>query len=571
MRRKRIIALCIVILFYTYSSTPTHAGVSLKIEKHENINVLFMYTTLNNEETELVRKIDLLLHHFTDHVTMIPESKFTDINLASYSHIVYYGDVERTVNEHFISELAMFDGDIFVIGENVKQIQNFQFILPKNKVTIQAASFDRKKTEATPLQYGIETRDLTLKNEHVVYLYGHSHDRTIPLLVANESHYYLSLTQWDETIYFYVAEFLHTFFQINHTNEHIGYVLIDDIHPNSNEEMLLAIGEKLTARGIPYMLAVSPVFIDLDKEEKFYLSNSKKLLRVLQQLQADGATIIAKGYVRAYSTERAHMLFEFWDEMNDQFYTGEDVGPFRMAYDFANKELYEQYIEPLHKAETNYMKTRIERAIEELTYDELFPLAFTVPEYRVSKNGYEVISNHYTTLFGKLQWSDKTAQHIGAPPFITTASFLHGTTFVPETISAYSDANVSFTKDIERALLVRDSVLNITYSAYLQADELIRTIDTIEQYTNVSWLPLHETKQRVQSTNVSLASNESGTIEMERNVRWWNDLFRYFDQTVVELVLWTITAIVLTFILLFTLFTLRLRAQRKKRLFKEKK
>src|SRR5699024_10998905 len=103
-------------------------------------------------------------------------------------------------------------------------------------------------------------------------------------------------------------------------------------------------------------------------------------------------------------------------------------------------------------------------------------------------------------------------------------------------------------------------------------DVMADALDTIEAYTtNITWLDMLTTKQHVVTNDILVKTTPSGTIEVDRHVKWWDDLFFQRELSTVELVLWGITALVLTFVLLFTLFTLRLRAQRKKRLFKEQK
>lgn len=545
----------------------------LELQKHDNVNVLFIYTTLNNEETETVRQIDMLLHHFTDHVDILPDTVIDEADdVTNYSHIVYYGDVERTINERVIDLFEAFEGNIFAIGNNTKQIPRYRFMKEEQTVPIQATSFNGDNEDATSLQYNLEVKKIKAE-DYSVHLYGHSYDEKIPLLVEHERSYYLAATTLEETIYYCIAEILHHFFNIEHKEHHLGYVLIDHIHPKTDEEMLYQVGKKLSSRNIPFMLAISTVFIDNDRGKTVHLAKNKALLNVLQQLQRDGAVVIAKGYVHFYSDDPANSTYEFWDREFDQFYTGElETEPFLTLSEFTNKEAYEQYIAPYHEKEAEYIRTTVEKALKELTYNGLFPLAFTVPEYRISKNGYETVADHFSTLIGKVQWSDHTATNVGSPPFMTKASFLNETTLIPEPLSLYTDKSAFFKHEIERALLVRDSVLNVRFPVYVDADVMADALDTIEAYTtNITWLDMLTTKQHVVTNDILVKTTPSGTIEVDRHVKWWDDLFFQRELSTVELVLWGITALVLTFVLLFTLFTLRLRAQRKKRLFKEQK
>lgn len=60
----------------------------------------------------------------------------------------------------------------------------------------------------------------------------------------------------------------------------------------------------------------------------------------------------------------------------------------------------------------NVYKTKLTRAIEDLTSSGLYPLAFEAPHYTMSDYGYQIASQYFTSIFGQVQLSSTTWKNI---------------------------------------------------------------------------------------------------------------------------------------------------------------
>lgn len=77
-------------------------------------------------------------------------------------------------------------------------------------------------------------------------------------------------------------------------------------------------GEYLAEKGIPFYMALIPVYVNSETGEQVQLKDSKKLVKVLQHLQSLGGMVIAHGYTHTYRHTETGEGFEFWDSINNQ-------------------------------------------------------------------------------------------------------------------------------------------------------------------------------------------------------------------------------------------------------------
>ncbi|CAM5620865.1 hypothetical protein [Bacillus safensis FO-36b] [Bacillus safensis subsp. safensis] len=81
------------------------------------------------------------------------------------------------------------------------------------------------------------------------------------------------------------------------------YLRLGNISPVTDEKKLLELGQYVSTQHIPFLIAVTPVWVDRTTGDEVTLSDRPKLVKVLKQLQSDGASIILHGFSRTYRTE----------------------------------------------------------------------------------------------------------------------------------------------------------------------------------------------------------------------------------------------------------------------------
>ncbi len=92
----------------------------------------------------------------------------------------------------------------------------------------------------------------------------------------------------------------------------------------------------------------------------------------------------------------------------------------------------------------------------------------------------------------------------------------------------------------------------------------------MESVPGFTWLDLRARDEHVQTANVSIQTEHGGLVLQDDRNTILNRLRLVMPQSFLEQALTALASITLLFVLAFLTYTLFLRAQRKKRLFKER-
>lgn len=571
----------IMVLLLSWSIVSTNvqaAQWNLEDYQADDVHILYIYTENDQNKEIFTEKIELLLYHFTDNINMKEDDAVTeeDFNLAT--EVVYYGGSEKDVDPQIVKEIDQFKGNVIVMGHNMEQFDAYSNFNNQGMVTVHAFQVAGEKAQ-TALNKPTKFYHIEMDPSADVLLYGRKHEEKYPIMMRDGDRYYLATERMEEDLKFYLADMLHDIIPNDHEERHLAYFRLEDIHPQSDPEKLLAVGEKLNERDIPYLLVVIPVYINPDTGHRQYLEDAPELVKVLQYLQSTNGTIIAHGYTHQYRTSETGEGFEFWDVENNQFIIEEDpteeIEEIQERDDFANEQAYKEYITPLLKKEEAYIRDRVESAINELVDNDLYPLGFEPPHYTMSEQGYDIVGQYYSSIFGQIQFSTNDWEQMGNSPYVSTTSHMNGMTFYPETIGFFDELEPNsmqnMRSELEQVIQVRDSVIGGFFHPYLDASYIDEMIDVYETVPNIEWLDLKATNQYVATENIQIMSNEQGEISIEDNRTWWNKWVDSRHESFLEKALWVVTFIVGLFVLMFLLFTIRLRLQLKKRLFEERK
>lgn len=541
---------------------------------NDHVRILFIYSTKQQKVTPNVNKLDILLHHFTKYVSITSEAELTKNDMQAVTHLFYYGEDKQSLREQTIQLIDEFSGKIIVIGENIEQIPAFHGFEVESEVRINGISFEQIKGKRN-LQGNVRANQLDETSDLQILLYGYIGLDPVPIMTQKDDLFYLAVTKIEDMTLTYFAEILHDIIPNHHKKEYLAYIRLENIHPLTEPEKVLEAGELLNKRNIPYILVVKPVYKNSETGEQVHLADAKELIEVLQYLQGKNGTIISNGYANEFQSG-----YEFWDVEYDQFITKATFQEERQhifgSGDFPNEKEYEVYMETLQEQEKAYITQRVESSITELVKEDLYPLAFTAPFDAISQQGYRIVSDSFSSMFGQVQLTDDTFHSMYAPPYITTGSLLHGLTIYPDTIgdvtnfTANSDAS-TFEK-LDQALIVRDSVIGVRYQAYLGANYMERFLKQLETIPNINWLDLQNTEQSVRTQKIQLESDEMAPIVVTNELTWQDEWQEKVKQvTLFEKILWAVTFLVFIFVSLFIIIALYLRLQLKKRLFRERK
>ncbi|MFW0912119.1 DUF2334 domain-containing protein [Bacillus altitudinis] len=559
---------CLLFVLFSMLSIKdsTSAGA---LEKESR--TLIVYSTQSGETTPTVHMLDVLVGHFSTRTTILSDEQITEKNLNDSQLVIYIGEEKRTLKAQTI-RLINESKRLIAIGYNAEQLRPFsKLTFHKQDHISQIKETDDQ--EYRQLERGITAQAVQGTDLQRKFLLKKNQTEQPFVIQTKEGAAYvgmLNILQHDKLL----AEVLESLLPASNQTT-TKYLQIGKINPVTDEKKLLELGRYVTARHIPFLLAVTPIWIDPATGDEVTLSARPKLVHVLKQLQSNGASVVLHGFSRTYRTEESGKGFEFWDVKYDQPVTSNEPEKADQQLNksfFPNEKDFNAYITSNQYQEAIYTEEKLTKGIELLAQQGLYPIAFEVPNDAISLQGYEVISRHVSSLFGQVQLSDRTWKTRSASPFLTTPAMLHGMTLYPEqsidTASDQEGANILTEQTIQSMQHIQSAAIGLSYDVEAGIDGLQDVITQMDAIPSSEWLDLKKTKQTVQTQNVQIKTAGNGHIQIEQsNIAEP----KTHKRSGMENMLRILTMVVLLFIVAFAFYTLYLRLTMKKRIFKERK
>lgn len=576
-----VLSLLAVLFLMAGTGTSLHAAAGTGRDSEPR--VLVVYTTADGVLNDEVRMLDLVLGHFSSKLTYVTDEDLTRRNLNGITHLVYYGGISRELSHSTREILQSFEGKLIVLGKNVEQLgARYGFLQRNGQVDIQMVS---KPQGIDPMllddNFLVERISLV---QGEVLLEGWKGAYSYPLMVQHDHAAYFASANFTSPFSIFVSEALHEVFQQAHHEGRQALLRLEDVHPHSDPKLVWEAGSYLAEKGIPYVIALIPVYVNSETKEIVHLKEKPEIVQVLRELQKRGASIVLHGYMHQYRNSETGEGSEFWDIENNTSISKapDDETPLKKRHEWSSQSAYEDYVQSLRQYEENYMQTRMSSGIRELTELGLAPVAFEAPHYTMSQKGYEVMARHFSFVLGQIQFNDKDWRHMGAPPFVSKPAFLHGMTILPETVGYYDPASLTPMQDIrdkaKQVSFVRDGVIGMFFHPYLGLAPLKEMIAYTETMPDLHWMDVRRLGgQEISVESGGEASNLPAGSEREQQAgtvtasEWYPSAMTFLrENSGVQLVLWGIAAVVSCMVLLFLLYTWRNRANLRKQLFMER-
>ncbi|QKL20544.1 DUF2334 domain-containing protein [Bacillus altitudinis] len=559
---------CLLFVLFSMLSIKdsTSAGA---LEKE--FRTLIVYSTQSGEATPTVHMLDVLVGHFSTRTTILSDEQITEKILNDSQLVIYIGEEKRTLKAQTI-RLINESKRLIAIGYNAEQLRPFsKLTFHKQDHISQIKETDDQ--EYRQLERGITAQAVQGTDLQRKFLLKKNQTEQPFVIQTKEGAAYvgmLNILQHDKLL----AEVLESLLPASNQTT-TKYLQIGKINPVTDEKKLLELGRYVTARHIPFLLAVTPIWIDPATGDEVTLSDRPKLVHVLKQLQSNGASVVLHGFSRTYRAEESGKGFEFWDVKYDQPVTSNEPEKADQQLNksfFSNEKDFNTYITSNQHQEAIYTEEKLTKGIELLAQQGLYPLAFEVPNDAISLQGYEVISRHVSSLFGQVQLSDRTWKTRSASPFLSTPAMLHGMTLYPElsidTASDQEGVNILAEQTIQSMQHIQSAAIGLSYDVEAGIDGLQDVITQMDAIPSSEWLDLKKTKQTVETPHVQIKTTGNGHIQIEQsNIAEPKTNKRSGMENMLRM----LTMVVLLFIVAFAFYTLYLRLTMKKRIFKERK
>jgi uncharacterized protein YdaL len=262
-------------------------------------------------------------------------------------------------------------------------------------------------------------------------------------------------------------------------NRHRALVRIEDIGPMSNPDDLRAVAAALKAEGVPYSIAVYPLYVGPvrnGRQRTVHLAERPKVVRAIVEMLDGGASLVLHGY--------SHQLGDRKNPRSGE--SGTDYEFFQAHLDSAGNVVYDG---PVPGDSQGWAQERIDKALAELAGLGLpRPNMFNVPHYAASPADYAAIRDTFAARYDRGQYFSPAWD--GTPPvspyiFEQSTPFLvrdsYGSLVVPENLGYIADPSENASgpntrKDLlagaDALLTVRDSVASFFYHPFLGSARL---------------------------------------------------------------------------------------------------
>jgi len=540
--------------------------------------ILVVYTTNHNDANEDVRMLDLLLGHFSSRLQYVADDQLTMHDLDGVDYLVYYGAVSKKLPAYSTKIIGDYQGSLLAIGKNAEQLgTRFSFLSWNGEVGIQRVT-KPQGTEPIQLEVTMPIEDVSMAQGEVL-LEGWKGIYAYPLMIKHEKTAYFASASLSSPFSLGAAEALHDVFEVPHQTGHLALIRLEDVHPHSDPALLLEAGTYLADKGIPYVIALIPVYTNSETKELVHLKDRPELVKVLRTLQQRGASITLHGYMHYYRDSETGEGSEFWDIKDNTPISKppEDTTPLKKRYEWSSQAEYEQYQVSLAQYEESYTVSRIENGIKELKELGLFPVAFEAPHYNMSHKGYQITSRYFSYLLGQVQFNQTDWHQMGTSPYISKPAFLNGMTLLPETVGYWDPESPTPTQNIrenaQQVRFVRDGVIGMFFHPYLGVAPLKKMITYMETMPDVTWIDVRKlsgkdvVKEELELAEADGIGDASDPLQESLIKQVYTALH---EDSWTQLILWGIVALVTCMVLLFVLYTWRNRANLRKQLFMER-
>ncbi len=254
---------------------------------------------------------------------------------------------------------------------------------------------------------------------------------SMPYVVHASNFWYVADSPFDymseEDRYLIFADLLHDILEIFHPESHRAIIRLEDVDPAYQTGLLRAAADFLAAEGVPFAVAVIPVYNDPlgyyngGVPESAAMSQTPEFVRTLKYLVAKGGQMVMHGYTHQYdSTPNPYTGV-----------SGDDYEFFRVTMD-ANTNIVDYM--PVPEDSMSWAQNRINAGLQEFKQSGLTPVAWETPHYAASAVDYPVFASHFALTMQRVLYFDTSGHSAGQFFPYTIEQDSYGQRIMPENL-----------------------------------------------------------------------------------------------------------------------------------------
>jgi uncharacterized protein YdaL len=437
-----------------------------------------------------------LASHFAE-VETVPANEYVAGALLDHDAMIYLGlNYAEPLRAELLADIAEGVRPVLWMGENLWQFDNAN----AEAGDLHALYGMHWSGESTGLE-SVHYRDMTLSvpadtavhtvtdlddTRVAILATGETDGRPIPYAVRSGNLTWLAEIPlddaWADDRYLVLADLLNDLFGAEPPATRRALVRLEDVGPLSDPALLRDAADVLLARGIPFSIALYPVYVGAPGERSdrtIALREAPEVVKAVEYMLDRGGTLILHGYTHQYG-----------DEPNPLTGRSADDFEFLRVYFEGEHLVYEG---PVPEDSVGWVRERLDLAEQELDAVGLpRPAIFEFPHYGASENAYQAVSERFAARYDHPQVFSNAWN--GEPPltpylFRISPPYLvrdpYGTVTIPETLGFYevaaaelgSDPTQQMMSQAETLSVVRGSVASLFFHPYLGPDLLEEIVD----------------------------------------------------------------------------------------------
>lgn len=409
------------------------------------------------------RQLEALCGHFAAEVEVKPIASYAAGDLKIHDALFYIGTSDGTApGETFLEEVAAAEKPILWLGAN---LQHLLQRAPRCALAYESTSTDPAYDTVLYRGADLIRKDPNLNLIRVtdpakvqVLAEARSPQASAPYALRSGTLWCFADNPLSYAVeggtYIVLADLLHEILEEDHAGKKLALVRLEDVHPLTPPEDLLAAARLLHGRGIPFLVALVPIYTFPEKGEYASLDDQPEFVAALKEAVRLGGTIVLHGVTHQRGGEST-ADYEFWDPAGS--------GP------------------PADRTDAK-TQARISLGLEECRRHGIYPLLWETPHYAATLADYKVISRIFSGAVERRQADNRLGTDQLYPYVIRKDRF--GQLLLPENLGYVPLENQSAAPILaaaKRTGVARDAVAGFFFHLFCDQAVLKEIVDGLKE------------------------------------------------------------------------------------------